>query len=73
MNLTNLMLAFLFHLQSQDRFDLCYANKIIDLPYSKCKIIHDFVDHNQWELYTCMNEALDSFIEIENKRIKQYA
>lgn len=73
MNITSLMLAFLFHLQSQGKLDLCLAGKIIDLPYSKCKIIHDFVDHNQWELYTCMNEALYSFIEIESQRIKHYA
>lgn len=73
MNITSLMLAFLFHLQSQGKLDLCLANKIIDLPYAKSKIIYEFIDNNQWELYTCMNEALDSFIEIESQKIKYYA
>lgn len=73
MTITSLMLAFLFHLQSQGKLDLCFANKIIDNPQEKSKLIHKFINHNQWELYTCMNEALDSFIEIESQRIRKYA
>lgn len=72
MNITSLMLAFLLQLQSKDCLDLFLATKAQDCPPSKIRLIHQFLDHNQWELYVCMDEAIDAFIEIEKQRKIEY-
>lgn len=72
MNITSLMLAFLLHLQSKDCLDLFLATKAQDCSPAKIRLIHQFLDHNQWELYVCMDEAIDAFIEIEKQRKINY-
>lgn len=72
MQISTLMLAFLLHLQSEECLDLFLAIKAKDCPPSKIRLIHQFLDHNQWDLFVCMDEALDSFINIEKQRKIDY-
>jgi len=72
MNITSLMLSFLIHLQSQDCLDLFLASEAQDSPNAKIRLVDQFIDHNQWELYVCMDEAIDAFVEIEKQRKINY-
>lgn len=70
MNITTLMVAFLLQLHSESKLNIRMAEQIQDSPYVKKKLVDDWVNQFEWDLYVCMDEALDQFIFIEKQRRK---
>lgn len=70
MNITTLMVAFLLQLHSESKLNIRMAEQIQDSPYVKKKLVDDWVNQFEWDLYICMDEALDEFILIEKERRK---
>lgn len=72
MNITPLMLAFLFNLQSQGMMNLPIADDAQYSEHKKRKLIDEFIYQNEWEFYICMDQAIDAFISIEKQRKINY-
>lgn len=70
MNITTLMVAFLLQLHSENKLNIRIAHNIQDSPYIKKRLIDEWTNQNEWNLYICMDEALDKFIQIEKERRK---
>lgn len=70
MNITSLMVAFLLHLHSEGKLNIRIASQIQDSEISKKQIVDQWIDENEWNLYICMDEALDQFMDIERERRK---
>lgn len=65
--ITTLMLSFLLYLQSEDKMDLSKAHKIEDDPTHKQFLVWQWTDFHQWNLYVYMQDAIEQYINIEEK------
>lgn len=70
MNITALMVAFLLHMHSEGKLNIRIASQIQDSDFYKKQLVNQWIDESEWNLYVCMDEALDQFIEIEKERRK---
>ena len=68
MNITSLMVAFLLQLHSENKLNIRIASQTQDSELAKKQLVNQWVDENEWNLYLCMDEALDEFMRLEYER-----